>query len=209
VALHISGKLVAIGLVVAALITAFSSPRTEPPVPVALEVAPFADVVEPQADQPGVADLSNAVLGPTANPRFVLRATGYNSHESQTDASPFVTSTGARTAFGVVAVSRDLLGGELPYGSLVRIRDLGNYHTGRGVGAFQQFLGDHLFVVEDTMHARKTQQIDVWFESYSQAVNWGVRKVEVELIRYGRNGYEFIPSTAPTFQATPVLIASR
>ncbi len=208
-ALHISGKLVAIGLVVAALITAFSSPRTEPPVPVALEVAPYAHVVERQADQPGVADVGNAVLGPTTNPRFVLRATGYNSHEDQTDASPFVTATGARTAFGVVAVSRDLLGGELPYGSLVRIRDLGNYHTGRGAGAFQQFLGDHLFVVEDTMHARKTQQIDVWFESYSQAVNWGVRKVEVELIRYGRDGYEFIPSTAPAFQAAPVLVASR
>ncbi len=207
-ALHISGKLVALGLVVAALITAFSAPRTEPPIPVALEVAPFANIVELRADRPAASD-QTPVLGPTANPRFLLRATGYNSHESQTDASPFITSTGARTAFGIVAVSRDLLGGELPYGSLVRIRDLGNYHTGRGAGAFQQLLGDHLFIVEDTMHARKTNQIDVWFESYSQAVNWGVRKVEVELIRYGRNGYEFMPGAAPTFRATPVLMASR
>lgn len=204
-ALHISGKLVALGLVIASLITAFSAPRTEPPVSVALRVEPFAEIAPTSAAAPATL----ALQGPTANPRFLLRATGYNSHESQTDASPFVTATGARTSFGVVAVSRDLLGGDLPYGSLVRIRDLGNYHTGRGAGAFQGLLDGHLFIVEDTMHPRKTNQLDIWFESYSQAVSWGVRKVEVELIRYGRWGTELLPTVATGFEAEPVLLAAR
>ncbi|HET9028487.1 MAG TPA: hypothetical protein VFN07_13235 [Trueperaceae bacterium] len=204
-ALHISGKLLALGLVISALITAFSAPRTEPVVPVELAVAPFAEVLTVSV----VAPVGLALQGPDANPRMTLRATGYNSHESQTDASPFTTSTGARTRFGIVAVSRDLLGGSLPYGSLVRIRDLGNYHTGRGAGSFQALLDDQLFIVEDTMHARKTLQVDVWFESYSQAVSWGVRKVEVELIRYGRSGSELMPAVATDFQTVPTLLASR
>ncbi len=203
-ALHISGKLVALGLVISALITAFSAPRTELPTPIALEAAPYAELLATSVTPP----IGAVVQGPTANPRFVLRATGYNSHVDQTDSTPFTTSTGARTTFGVVAVSRDLLGGDLPYGSLVYLRDLGNYHTGRGAGAFQALLDDQLFVVEDTMHARKTDQVDVWFESYSQAVNWGVRKVEVELVRYGRWGTAH-PKADSDFEAAPVLLASR
>lgn len=151
-----------------------------------------------------------ALQGPVANPRYTLRATGYNSLESQTDSTPFITATGTRTRFGVVAVSRDLLGTDLPYGSLVRIRDMGAYHTGNGVGAFQSLLDDQqLFVVEDTMHLRKSQQIDVWFERYDTAVNWGVRKVEVELVRYGYDGPELLPTLASGFDANPVLVASR
>jgi 3D (Asp-Asp-Asp) domain-containing protein len=155
-------------------------------------------------------DRHAAVLGPTANPRYQLRATGYNSHESQTDSTPDITSTGARTTFGVIAASRDLLGDDLPYGSLVRIKDLGAFHTGNGVGAFQSLLdSQQLFIVEDTMHPRKQGQIDVWFEEYRTAVNWGVRKVEVELVRYGRHGAELLPPQASEFDASPIILASR
>ena len=163
--LHIGGKVATLGLVLAALITAFSAPRSEPVVEVPLEFTPIAVVSSSAREVP---KLQAAVQGPVANPRYVLRATGYNSLESQTDSTPFITATGTRTRFGVVAVSRDLLGADLPYGSLVRIRDLGAYHTGNGVGAFQSMLdSQQLFVVEDTMHARKNQQIDVWFERRS------------------------------------------
>lgn len=204
--LHISGKLVAIGLVVTALITAFSAPRSEPVTQVPLEVAPAAVVVSTPSVTP---ERHAAVQGPEANPRYVLRATGYNSHESQTDATPDITSTGARTRFGIVAASRDLLGFDLPYGSLVRIRDLGAFHTGNGVGAFQSLLdSQQLFIIEDTMHPRKQGQIDVWFDEYRTAVNWGVRKVEVELVRYGRDGAELLPR-ASQFDASPIILASR
>jgi len=205
-ALHISGKLMSLGIVLAALITAFSAPRSEPVLEVDLALSPYAVITETSR----LAPESLLAAGPEANPRFVLRATGYNSLESQTDSTPFTTATGVRTRFGVVAVSRDLLGDEFPYGSLVRIRDLGNYYNGRGAGAFQAMLDQQgLFIVEDTMHARKTNQIDVWFPEYGTAVTWGVRKIEVELVRYGRSGPELLPVAASAFEASPNLLAAR
>lgn len=208
-ALHVSGKLVALGLVITALITAFSAPRQEPIEPVALALSPTAIVLDTPVQSER---LFSVKVGPTANPRFNLRATGYNSLVNQTDSTPFITATGARTKFGIVAVSRDLLGDEFPYGSLVRIRDLGSYYTGLGVGKFQSLLDEQgLFIVEDTMHARKTQQVDVWFPEYSTAIQWGVRRVEVELVRYGRYGPEIQPvmasELAAEFEATPQLLA--
>src|SRR5690606_19380642 len=152
--------------------------------------------------------LFSVQVGPTANPTYTLRATGYNSLVNQTDSTPFITATGARTRFGVVAVSRDLLGDEFPYGSLVRLRDLGSYYTGRGAGAFQSLLDSQgLFIVEDTMHARKTQQMDVWFPEYSTAIQSAVRSIEVDLVRYGRYGPQIEPVLASEFEATPQLLA--
>ncbi len=210
---HVSGKLAALGIVITALITAFSAPR-EPaatsagPATVPLALQPVAAL----RDEPVSADLRFSVsLGPEPTPRFVVRATGYNSVSGQTDSTPYVTATGARTRFGVVAVSRDLLGGSLPYGSLVRLKDLGSYYTGRGAGAFQNLLDSQaLFIVEDTMHSRKAQQIDVWFPDYSTAISWGVRKVEVEVVRYGRHGPELGDVYADDgFEAVPQLVALR
>jgi len=45
-----------------------------------------------------------------------------------------------------------------------------------------------LFIIEDTMHARKTNQVDVWFEDLWSAVHWGVRRLEVQVVRYGYDG---------------------
>lgn len=202
-AFHISGKLCVMGVVLAVLITAFSVPT---PDGVPLQVTPQVSLVDSPRDLNGF--ISSEPLGPVANPRFVLRATAYNSLESQTDSTPDITATGARTKFGIVAVSRDVLSGDIPYGSLVRIRDLGNYHNGRGAGAYQSLLDGHgLFIVEDTMHARKRQQVDLWFPELKAARSWGVRRVEVEVIRYGREG----PTLAggwSDFAATPRLLAS-
>ena len=147
------------------------------------------------------------VFGPSRGPTLTLRATAYNSLADQTDDTPFITATGARTRWGIVAVSRDLLGGTLPYGSLVRLRDQGTFFGGRGEGTYDALLADTTFVVEDTMHPRKTQQVDVWFAEKRQALAWGVRRVEVELIRYGRNGPMLIDSHA--FDAPAHALAFR
>jgi 3D (Asp-Asp-Asp) domain-containing protein len=200
--LHISGKLCAIGLVCAALITAFRLPSK----PIDLYLSP----VLMMAQKVNVRIVPKIVLlepskpvaltqlqGADATPRYILKSTAYNSHASQTDSSPTVTATGATTTFGIIAVSRDLLGDEIPYGSLVRIRDLGNYRSGRGAGHYQDLLSDTLFIVEDTMHPRKAEQIDVWFPSLSQALNWGVRRVEVEVVRYGREDTSQVFAIAP------------
>ena len=116
---------------------------------------------------------------------FTLRATAYNSLRGQTDSTPFVTATGARTRWGIVALSRDMLR-SIPYGSKVKIEDLGSYANGRGRGAYNRRLSQTVFVVEDTMHARKRGQVDVWFPARSQALSWGVRRVKLTVIELGR-----------------------
>ena len=138
------------------------------------------------------ADLSVPELQGTSGDgitKMTLRATAYNSLTAQTDSTPFITSTGAKTRFGIVAVSRDMLDESLlPYGSLVRIKDLGHYKTGRTAGSYNDLLSSEIFIVEDTMHPRKRKQMDVWFPTYNQAKQWGVRQIEVEVVRIGRTG---------------------
>ena len=116
---------------------------------------------------------------------ITAKSTAYNSHPSQTDSTPFVTATGARTRFGVVALSRDLLR-QIPYGSIVRIEDLGNWGNGRGRGTYNRMLAGVNFIVEDTMNARKRNTVDVWMPSRRGAIQWGARQIRVTVIRYGR-----------------------
>ncbi len=116
---------------------------------------------------------------------FTLKASGYNSHVSQTDNSPHITATGARTRFGVVALSRDMLR-SIPYGSRVRIEDMGSWHNGRGYGRYNGMLNRTVFVVEDTMHPRMSGRVDVWFYGQRQAMSWGVRRVRLTVLQYGR-----------------------
>ncbi len=219
-ALHLSGKVMALGLVIVALITAFSAPRdianpvdvlVEPQVSLRLVPLHVQPRVEVLAEANTLAPEAPVLAGPIATPTLVVRATAYNSLESQTNSQPFITATGARTRWGVVAVSRDLLGFDLPYGSLVRLTDLGNYHNGRGAGAYQSLLdGTEVFVVEDTMHPRKTNQLDVWFADYASAVNWGVRRVGIEVVRYGRDGPLFDTLVAGSeFDVEPRWLAMR
>jgi len=187
---------------------AFSAPKDAPPEPVVdLEFVPHVEVrATPRAVEP----TPWVVAGPVANPVFTVRATAYNSLESQTDAQPFITATGTRTRWGIIAVSRDLLASDLPYGSLVRLRDLGGYHGGRGAGAYQALLDANLFVVEDTMHPRKQDQIDLWFADHASALAWGVRRLEVEVVRYGRDGPHLDPVIAENgFRAPTTWLASR
>lgn len=192
--LHVSSKIAAVAFVIAALITAFSNPT-----PKNILVMPTVEVLVPVMVEPlltikrpiMVAE-DAPVAGPDASLSFLLRATAYNSLPEQTNDQPFITATGARTRFGIIAVSRDLLTQDIPYGSLVRIKDLGNFYNGRNAGHYQPLLDSQgLFIVEDTMHPRKTQQIDLWFAHLSEALNWGVRQVELEVVRYGREGPEF------------------
>lgn len=203
VALHISGKLCAIGIVLASLITAFSAPPQPEPVLDLVFTPGITVVAEPETVAPP------ANQGPVVNPVLQVKATGYNSLESQTDSTPNITSTGETTRFGIIAVSRDLLGDALPYGSLVRIREFGSYYNGRGAGRYQERLDSQdLFIVEDTMHPRKQNQVDVWFPHLAEALNWGVRQAEVEIIRYGREGPEFY-GEAPSGFEEPTLSVVR
>lgn len=108
---------------------------------------------------------SLAASGRTA----ILKSTAYNSLSSQTDSTPHITATGTRTRPGVVALSRDMLR-LFPYGTRVRITPLNGSHP---------YVNGRVFIVEDTMHARKTGQVDIWMPTRSQAMQWGVRSVRI------------------------------
>lgn len=149
--------------------------------PVAVKPTPAKPVVvsKPVAPKPVLAAVRRS------GPSYMLKSTAYNSHVSQTDRTPFITATGARTRFGVIALSRDMLR-SVPYGSLVRIEDLGAWGSGRGRGTYNRMLSGVVFQVEDTMHPRKMRTVDVWFYSRSQALQWGARQVKLTMIRRGR-----------------------
>ncbi|MFC5847441.1 3D domain-containing protein [Deinococcus petrolearius] len=102
----------------------------------------------------------------------VARATAYNSLAGQTDSTPHITATGTRTRPGVVALSRDLLR-TFPYGTRVTLQDLSGRYN----------FGSRVFIVEDTMAARKTSSIDIWMGSYSEAIRFGARQVRITAVR--------------------------
>ncbi|WP_036198589.1 3D domain-containing protein [Meiothermus ruber] len=115
---------------------------------------------------------------------MTLKATAYTSSVRETDSTPFITATGARTRIGIIAVSRDMLR-ELPYGSKVMLEDLGT-PGGKNKGRFNYLFKNRVFVVEDTMHPRKREQLDVWLPDRSTAIRFGVRYVRVTVIQRGR-----------------------
>ncbi|GAB5603122.1 3D domain-containing protein [Thermus sp. FJN-A] len=123
--------------------------------------------------------------GQSSRPKaMVLEATAYTSSVRETDATPFVTATGMRTRLGVLAVSRDLLR-VLPFGTKVRLRDLGSIY-GRGKGQFDPLFRDRVFVVADVMHPRMREKVDVWLPDRATALRFGRRLLALEVVEYPR-----------------------
>src|SRR3990167_5924685 len=79
--------------------------------------------------------------------------TAYSSSVDETDDTPFITASGKHVRDGIVATNF------LPFGTKIKIPSL---------------YGDKIFVVEDRMHPRKKQQIDIWFPERWQAVDFGI-----------------------------------
>ena len=55
----------------------------------------------------------------------------------------------------------------LPFGTKIRIPKL---------------FGDEVFVVEDRMHPRKKYQVDVWFPSREEALQFGAHLTYIEIL---------------------------
>ncbi len=88
--------------------------------------------------------------------------TGYSSTPDQTDSDPYITASGSYVRQGIVAANF------LPFGTKVR---------------FPEVYGDKVFVVEDRMHPRKRYQVDIWFPSREQALNFGAKILDLEIIQ--------------------------
>ncbi|WP_339096973.1 3D domain-containing protein [Deinococcus sp. VB343] len=144
---------------------------TVPAVTARTAPAPVKAAPAPQVSAPTRA--TEVVAAARATGRsMVVKATAYNSLANQTDSTPHITATGTRTRPGVIALSRDLLRA-FPYGTRVTLQDLSGRYNFSG----------RVFVVEDTMHVRKTNQVDIWMPTYNEAIRFGTGTVRITALR--------------------------
>lgn len=92
----------------------------------------------------------------------IITATAYSSTIDQCDDSPFIAASGMRVHDGMVAANF------LKFGTKVR---------------FPDYFGDKIFVVEDRMNKRFSDRVDIWMNTKEEALNFGVRKVRVEILQ--------------------------
>ncbi|PIU42934.1 MAG: hypothetical protein COS98_00320 [Parcubacteria group bacterium CG07_land_8_20_14_0_80_35_11] len=87
--------------------------------------------------------------------------TAYSSNFLECDGSPFRTASGSYVGNGIIAANF------LPFGSKIKIPKL---------------FGDKIFVVEDRMAKRFWYRVDIWMSSYEEAINFGKKYTEIEIL---------------------------
>ncbi len=116
-----------------------------------------------------IAAMQNATLDTGHLPQAGLRgpyyvktvvATAYNSVPEQTDDTPFITASGTTVRHGVVAANF------LPIGTRITI---------------PEYYGDQTFIVEDRMHERYSDRVDIWMAEVSEAKQFGKRQVIIHV----------------------------
>lgn len=117
------------------------------------------------AQEPEVKQITKAkkktVAAYNGNKTFTVLVTGYSSTVDQCDADPFTTASGKRVHTGTVAANF------LPFGTFVK---------------FPDYFGDQIFVVEDRMAKRFSDRVDVWFETRTEALQFGARKLTAVVV---------------------------
>lgn len=93
-----------------------------------------------------------------AKETLAIWVTAYSSTPEETDDTPFITASGSTVREGVVATNL------LPFGTKVLI---------------PEYFGERIFVVEDRMHPRKTNNLDVWMVSKQEARKFGINYTKV------------------------------
>ena len=86
-------------------------------------------------------------------------ATAYSSTVDQCDSTPFITANGTRVHDGTLAANF------LKFGTKVK---------------FPALYGDKIFIVEDRM--RSNTKVDLWFPTRQEAINFGARVIEMEVL---------------------------
>lgn len=87
--------------------------------------------------------------------------TAYSSTPDQTDSTPFITAWGTHVRDGVVAANF------LEFNAKITI---------------PQIFGDKIFTVEDRMHTRFSDRVDIWFPTRSEAKEFGVKYTEIVIL---------------------------
>lgn len=98
---------------------------------------------------------------------YEVGASGYSSTPGQTDDSPFITASGKYVRDGIIAANFHVNGKRVAFGTKVRI---------------PKIYGDKIFVVEDRMNSRYTNNIDIWFPETQLAREFGRKTVTIEIV---------------------------
>jgi 3D (Asp-Asp-Asp) domain-containing protein len=91
--------------------------------------------------------------------------TAYTSTPEETDNTPFITASNKTVKDGFMAANF------LPFGTKVKIPDL---------------FDDKIFVVEDRMHPRKGNFVDIWMSSKSKALKFGIHFSDIVIVEMGK-----------------------
>jgi 3D (Asp-Asp-Asp) domain-containing protein len=87
--------------------------------------------------------------------------TAYSSTPEETDETPFITASGKKVSYGIVAANF------FDFGTKIKIPEI---------------FGDKIFVVEDRMHQRKKNFIDIWMPTKEEAQKFGIVKTKIQVL---------------------------
>ena len=87
--------------------------------------------------------------------------TAYSSAPEQTDDTPFISASGRRVRTGIMAANF------LDFGTRVKI---------------PEYFGEQVFVVEDRMHRRKTDFVDIWMPTKQSALDFGIHRTTIVIL---------------------------
>ena len=91
-----------------------------------------------------------------------MYVTAYSSTPEETDDTPFTTAMGTTVRDGIVATN------ELPFKTKIKMPAL---------------YGDKIFVVEDRMHERMVNKVDIWMPTKADAKRFGIVKTEIVVLK--------------------------
>lgn len=116
---------------------------------------PLRRVIQPRTIRHGVGGNIGTIV-----------ATAYSSTPDQTDDDPCTTANG----YNVCSNGREdvIAANFLPFGTRVRFPDT---------------FGSRVFVVQDRMHPRFSNRVDIWMKTRSAAKNFGVKHLRMEIIK--------------------------
>lgn len=95
---------------------------------------------------------------------YEVWVTAYSSTPEETDDTPFITAMNTQVRDGIVAANF------LPFGTKLQI---------------PEHFGDKVFTVEDRMHRRKTNFVDIWMPTKQDALNFGISYTEIIVLERG------------------------
>ena len=92
---------------------------------------------------------------------FYILVTAYSSSIDETDDTPFITAAGTDVHPGVAAANF------LSIGTKFRLPEI---------------FGEEIFTVEDRLHSRYNDRVDIWFDSKEEAEKFGSKITRLEIL---------------------------